>query len=47
MSRIKEYASLVWPYLKGPFAYVVNFTRNHPKTTLAVFLATHIARGWL
>jgi hypothetical protein len=47
ISKAIEYGYVAWTYVKGPFAYVVNFTRNHPKTTLVIFLASHVVRGWL
>lgn len=45
MSKILEYGYVAWSYIKGPFAYVVSFTSNHPKTTLAIVIASHVVRS--
>ena len=45
ITKAIEYGYVAWSYIKGPFAYVVNFTRNHPKTTLAIVVASHVLRS--
>lgn len=47
VGKVLEYGYVAWSYVKGPFSYVVNFTRNHPKTALAIFAASHVIRGLL
>ena len=47
MSKVLEYGYVAWTYLKGPFAYVVDFTRRHPKTTLAIVVVSHVVRSAL
>lgn len=45
--KVLEYGYVAWSYVKGPFAYATDFAARRPKTTVAVFLASHIARFWL
>lgn len=47
IGKVLEYGYVAWTYLKGPFAYVVGFTRRHPKTTLAIVAVSHVVRGFL
>lgn len=45
-SAALEYLYVGYTYVKGPFAWAVGFVRSNPKTSLALFVASHAVR-WL
>jgi hypothetical protein len=45
--KVLEYGYVALSYLKGPFSYAVNFAATKPRTTVAIFIGTHVARFFL
>jgi hypothetical protein len=45
MAKILEYGYVAWTYVQGPFSAVVAFVAARPKTSVAIFIASHALRS--